>query len=347
MKKFLALVCIILLCFTGCSSPSFNWNEIFLKDMLPAPGSNKGEINFNTESEFMLSITGVSAAQYDEYKKACRDKGFVIESEETSIGYTAYNNDGYMLDLFYDDSLEELSIQLQEPAVLGELKWPTQGIAASFPVPKSTIGKIEWEDSDSFLIYVGEMSIEDYNAYVDECIHVGFNIDYDRGDTYYRADNPEGYHLSLEYEGFNTIFIRVDEPAEVISETGIPESSPTPSENEDSTVVYQSAQELDFEAMINEYRSNEIRAKEIYQDNRYEISAEIVSIEKAGLREAFIGYNVNMTVDLDDEEFSICANFSGDFKEDIMKLNTGDTLTFTGECVSPSLWYDCTIVKVN
>lgn len=115
----------------------------------------------------------------------------------------------------------------------------------------------------------------------------------------------------------------------------------------DPTLVSQSAQQLDFATMINEYRSNEIRAKEIYENNRYEISAKIVSIERAGLREAYSGYNVNMTIDLDDEEFSICANFQGDFKEDIMKLNIGDTLTFTGECVSPSLWYDCTIVKVN
>ena len=236
MKKFLTCAFIVLvLCFTGCSSSSFDWNEIYLNDMLPAPESNKGEINFNTESELMLSVTGISEAQYNEYKQACQGKGFIIDSEETLTSYKAYNNDGYILDLFYHDSAEELTIQLQEPIIMGELKWPTQGVASSFPVPESTVGKIEWEHSDSFLIYVGEMSIEDYNTYVSKCIDAGFDINYDKGDTYYRAENAEGYNLSLKYEGFNIVFIRVDEPDRISSETSDIEDSSMSSESEELT----------------------------------------------------------------------------------------------------------------
>lgn len=114
-----------------------------------------------------------------------------------------------------------------------------------------------------------------------------------------------------------------------------------------SELVSQSAQELDFIEMVNEYRTNEIRAKDTYKDNRYEISAEVVSIEQAGLREGYSGYNVDMTIDLNGESFSLCANFQSDLKDEVIKLNKGDTLTFTGKCVAPELWYNCTIIKVS
>ena len=113
----------------------------------------------------------------------------------------------------------------------------------------------------------------------------------------------------------------------------------------DPTLTSQMAQELDFAEMVNDYRSNEIRAKETYKDNRYRITAEVVSIDRAGLREGYSGYNVSMTIDLGGEDFSICANFQGDMKAEVMKLNIGDTLTFTGKCVAPELWYNCTIVE--
>lgn len=57
--------------------------------------------------------------------------------------------------------------------------------------------------------------------------------------------------------------------------------------------------------------------------------------------------NVDMIVALDGEDFSICANFQSDLKDDIMKLNAGDMLTFTGKCIAPELWYNCTIVEVD
>ena len=115
----------------------------------------------------------------------------------------------------------------------------------------------------------------------------------------------------------------------------------------DPARVSMSAQELDFSAMVSEYRANEIRAKETYKDNHYIVSAKVVGIEQAGAREGYSGYNVNMVVSLDGEDFSICANFQSDLKEDIMKLNIGDVLTFTGKCVAPELWHNCTIIEVD
>ena len=93
-----------------------------------------------------------------------------------------------------------------------EFKWPSSEIAKLLPKPKSNIGKIEWEASDGFAIYVSETSLDEYNVYVEECSKKGFTVDYQKGDDYYYGDNADGYQLSLRYEGNNTMFVNIAEP---------------------------------------------------------------------------------------------------------------------------------------
>lgn len=95
---------------------------------------------------------------------------------------------------------------------LAEFQWPESEIASLLPVPESNIGNIVWEASYGFVIYVGETSKEQYDAYVDKCKEKGFTVDYSAGDDFYYADNATGYHLNLKYEGNNTMWVRIDEP---------------------------------------------------------------------------------------------------------------------------------------
>lgn len=114
----------------------------------------------------------------------------------------------------YSDDTEKSDIQemLDLKERFKEFKWPSSDIAALIPVPKSNYGVIEWEASDGFVIYVGNTSIDDYSDYVDACAQNGFTQDYRKGDDYYYADNIDGYHLSLNYEGEDVMFIRMDAP---------------------------------------------------------------------------------------------------------------------------------------
>ena len=61
-------------------------------------------------------------------------------------------------------------------------------------------------------MYVGDTSKEEYDEYVTDCSDYGFDIDYDKGENYYRAYNEDGYYLSLSYEGNNIMMVRIDEP---------------------------------------------------------------------------------------------------------------------------------------
>lgn len=92
--------------------------------------------------------------------------------------------------------------------------WPDSEIAKLLPTPKSNYGKVEWEASYGFVIYVGETSKADYKEYVKSCKEHGFTLDVNSGDEYYYANNAEGYHLHLTYEGEDTMFVRIDDPDE-------------------------------------------------------------------------------------------------------------------------------------
>ena len=106
-----------------------------------------------------------------------------------------------------------------EPSPLTEIVFPEKGLAALLPTPKSNVGHIEQDSSTYVVIYIGEMSIDDFNEYVDECSNVGFDIDYQRGDSssfgheYYWADDAAGNYLTLSfYENLGILEIRVRTP---------------------------------------------------------------------------------------------------------------------------------------
>lgn len=76
-------------------------------------------------------------------------------------------------------------------------------------MPKSAIGKVSADSADGCYIYVGEISIDDFNAYADECAEYGFSVDYERGDKFYNADDEDGNQLSLIYQGNNVMVVQI------------------------------------------------------------------------------------------------------------------------------------------
>jgi len=235
MKKFTTVLfsTILLLALVSCSSKieKLKWDEYKLSSVLPEPPSTLGEVNFNTDSSFWVDVLKISQKKYDEYINSCKEHGFNIDSDTSNMSFSAYNEDGYELRLIYYESDKELSIHLEAPMEMKEIQWPNSEISALLPVPESNIGNISWEYSSGFAIYIGNTSKEKYNEYVNKCIENGFKVDYAKGDTYYRAYNPDGYYLSLSYEGFNIVYITIDEP----DETKTPESTDTPSSVEDTS----------------------------------------------------------------------------------------------------------------
>ena len=206
-----ALIAII----SGISSKKGNgekieWSKIKLCTQLPEPPSSKGSLYENSNEKFGVSLNNVSDRQYDDYLDACVSKGFTVDANKSSYSYKAYNADGYSLDMSHIG--DSLSITLKAPMKFDSITWPSSTVGKMLPTPKSTIGKFSYEHDDSFFVYVGETDKTDYNQYVSDCSANGFNIAYDKKDTYYRADNADGYHISLEYEGNNIMTVEIKAP---------------------------------------------------------------------------------------------------------------------------------------
>lgn len=290
-----------------------DWNEVELIGVVPTPPSKVGTVFTNSGEKLWASLDEVSDSQYNEYVKDCINSGFTIDTEKNSNTYKAYNEDGYYLNIsHYGDGL---SITVEAPMELGTIQWPVSTAGNLLPAPQSTTGKFSYEHDDSFFVYIGDTSKADYNAYVAACSDSGFTVDYSKSDTSYSADNADGWHILVKYEGCSVMSISIKSPKEQEAETTVPDdTTPTetrkPEENTKPTETSKpddvSGIDPDFKAAMDAYEAFYIE----YCDFMKEFSAhpsDITLITKyasmltkaAEVDQAFEAWNDS---DLNDEE---------------------------------------------
>ena len=198
---------------------NFNWSEIELNEFIPEPEKTVGEITSNRSDLAIITISKITKKEYKDYVQKCIDEGFNIdlEYENWDTVYGAFDEEGYSIRISYLEYNEEMSITLEIPeqASMKEIEWPTNGLAAIVPVPKSNLGNISWNNSTSFIVHLGNMTISDYNEYVKECESKGFVNDYSKSDKSYSATNSNGYKIHLMYLGANVIEISIKAPKKI------------------------------------------------------------------------------------------------------------------------------------
>lgn len=208
MKKLIGLILAVLIVLPLAACGGDKWPTSGLGAMLPAPGSGSIKISIDESDSFYATVEKPSSEEYKSYVSKCKERGFTIEADESSSSYNAFNEDGYKLEL--SNFSNSFSIEVQEPISLGTLKWPQSKIGSVIPKPTSQKGKIESESDDYIYLYVGDMSIDDFNDYIDQCLASGFDVEYERYDTGFSAKNDAKYEISVKYEGFNIVSIRVE-----------------------------------------------------------------------------------------------------------------------------------------
>lgn len=219
-----------------------SWSSMELADKIPTPPSKIGTVYKNSNEELNVSLKRISDSQYNAYLKKCIKKGFSIDADQNSYSYKAYNADGYCLNLKHIG--KELSITLEAPIEFGTIKWPSGTAGNMLPKPKSSTGKFLFQQSDSFFVYISETSKADYDSYVATCAQKGFMWNNKRGDSFYYADNADGWHISLRYEGNSIMTIRIDAPHEKESEpTATVESVPEETATEETKAVENETEE--------------------------------------------------------------------------------------------------------
>lgn len=255
---------------------NFDWNSIKLHEYLPEPKSNSGDIITNTSESLNVDIKA-SESDYSEYVDACIEMGYTVDSDETSGMYTAYNEEGYKLDLMM--LTDYYSISLDAPEELGDLEWPDSGLAKMLPVPKSKTGKIKEDSSDDFNVLVGNTSESDFKEYVKACKEKGFDIDYNSSDDYFCAKCSDGYEVEITRNLLNVMEISLFEPYEFEEETSKAESSKKESSKSEQSsksaegVTPEFKEAMDsYEAFFDEYIDFMVRYSE--SDNPLEMMDE-------------------------------------------------------------------------
>lgn len=197
------------------------WPNSDLGNAIPRIERAKGEF-YEFDSSLSIDLEKIDRNEYNEYVSRCKSMGYTVDAVEKSNSYFAYNAKGYKLDIHYWSD-GDMDINVDAPIEMSAFSWPGSDIAKLIPKTKSNYGKILWEAEYGFVIYVGNTSKADYDEYVSSVYDLGFSVDYNKGDDYFNADNADGYSLSLKYEGFNTMFVRIDEPDEDISDETVPD----------------------------------------------------------------------------------------------------------------------------
>lgn len=260
----IALIAIIGKFSSGEKSEKIDWSDIILGSQLPEPPKNKGEIHENTAEKLWVDINKISDKQYNDYMEACKAKGFTVDSESDSTSYGAYNSEGYKLSLSHYGSEDEMKIELEKPIEMSSITWPTSKAGKQLPAPKSTKGKFTHESDDGFNVYIGNTSKDDYNSYVKACSDKGFTVNYEKGDSFYNADNSAGWHVLIKYEGNNIMSIDIDAPDEdstapSASKDTTKQAEPKPTESKskksstDKTKAHSAQGVSKYETIYNEY----------------------------------------------------------------------------------------------
>lgn len=187
------------------------WSDMFLSDYFPEPVLTNAYVYSNSKEECNIGQINCAQSEYYAYCRQCKERGFDYEIvEEDDTWFTAYNSEGYKVHVSYIGS--DLSVELSAPLKMSDFNWPESEIGKIIPVPQSTYGKISWEYDSGFLIYIGNMGHEDFSEYATLLYESGFNINDRKDDNYFWADNADGYHISIEYKGFNIVWLRADAP---------------------------------------------------------------------------------------------------------------------------------------
>lgn len=153
-------------------------------------------------------------------------------------------------------------IQMRNTTPLGdaydEITWPTSAIAQLLPVPEDLSNGVISSDREDYLsVYLGKLSKDDYQSYVEQCKEKGFTVDYSSSDDYYFANNSEGYRLSVDYDADRRMMdVSVSTPVET---TPTPEATPEPTETitEEPSTDDTSSEEVDpdFKATMDSYET--------------------------------------------------------------------------------------------
>lgn len=191
---------------------TITWNHLTLGENIPSFYKTEGEILHDTNDRLFLYFYDIEESAVYDYIEGCKDFGYTIDSEKNGINFSAYNEEGYFLSIRYSNYSNEkqMTIELEDPKERNNIIWPTGALVADLPIPKALVGEIVYNSSSSFKVYILDIEESYFSEYVELCIGNGFDIEYNKKESSFSAENLHGYSLRVEYKGYNTLMIAIN-----------------------------------------------------------------------------------------------------------------------------------------
>lgn len=124
-----------------------------------------------------------------------------------------------------------------------------------------------------------------------------------------------------------------------------PSMESSPSESEPQTSEETSAVgTVTFDEIYHAYKENELVADDLYQYNRYRVTAKINGMTNDGLFNLTGGATLTLETKVDNTIVFFYAEFEKEQEENLKTVKVGDTITFEGKCLDAGNWSECELV---
>lgn len=185
------------------------WDKHAVASILPNPSSTLGVFKEENESTNKIIVSNTSEDDYMAYCDACKETGFDIDSESGTTSYKAYDENGNKITISYNSGNKEMTIDFYYPMEFKEITWPIVGVGTLAPVPKSLYGNVSSDYDWAYSVYLDNVTREEYEEYIQECIRYGFDKDISNYENSFWADYSDEISINISYEGLNIMYIRV------------------------------------------------------------------------------------------------------------------------------------------
>ena len=99
-----------------------------------------------------------------------------------------------------------------------------------------------------------------------------------------------------------------------------------------------------FDEIYQAYKENELVADDLYQYNRYRVTAKINGMTNNGLFNLTGGATLTLEKRVDNTIVFFYAEFEKEQEENLKAVKVGDTITFEGKCLNAGNWSECELV---
>lgn len=185
---------------------NFKWPEHKLATIIPKLEGKTGAAETEKDDSIKITLYGITSDEFKSYVAEC-EKQFSIDTKKSETSFEGFNSKGYEISVSLGD-MKNMTITVKDPLQLSKVSWPSSGPATLLPKPSFEVGKISSDYDWTFSIYIGDTTIDEFNDYIEKCISKGFVKDY-RSERYFSAEKGDDIDLTIEYVGYNTVYISI------------------------------------------------------------------------------------------------------------------------------------------